>query len=100
MAEASGLNLAEAYEVIESSAAAAPMLRYRKPQYLDEADDPVSFALSLARKDIELALGLAATVNVAMPQAELNCRQLRAAEHDGFGQRDMASMVSYLRGLI
>ncbi len=97
LAEANGVEAALAYEVIENSAAAAPMIGYRKPQYLAEADNPVSFALSLARKDLELAVELATATDVALPQTELNLAQLRSAEADGFGERDMAAVLAFLR---
>ncbi len=97
LAEAAGIPPATAYRAIEESAAAAPMIRYRKPLYLDEGANPVSFALSLARKDIALAIDLAGELGVPMPQTKLNLDQLRAAERVGYGERDMASMVAYLR---
>ncbi len=59
---------------------------------------PVSFALSLARKDVDLALDLAGELGVAMPQTKLNLEQLRAAEEAGYGERDIASLVEYVRG--
>jgi len=99
LAEAAGIPPADAYRAIEGSAAAAPMLGYRKPNYLDEVATPVSFALSLARKDVALALDLAAELDVPMPQTQLNLDQLKAAEAAGFGERDMASIVNYLRGI-
>jgi 3-hydroxyisobutyrate dehydrogenase len=99
LAEAVGIAPADAYRAIEESAAAAPVIHYRKPLYLDEATNPVSFALSLARKDVALAVELAAEHGVAVPQTQLNLDQLKAAEHAGYGQRDMASLVDYTRGL-
>ncbi len=99
LAEAVGIDPHDAYRVIERSAAAAPMLTYRKAHYLDEAANPVSFALSLARKDVGLALELAASVGVGLPQAELNRSQLLHAESAGFGERDMASLLNYRRSL-
>ena len=98
LAGAAGIDPATAYEVIEQSAAAAPMLAYRKPQYLHEAQSPVSFALSLAGKDVALAVDLAGELGVPLPQALVNLQQLRAAEEVGFGARDMGSIISYLRG--
>lgn len=98
LAEAAGIPPAAAYGAIEGSAAAAPMIRYRKPIYLDEHANPVSFALSLARKDVELAVELADELGVPMPQTRLNLDQLRAAEEAGYGERDMASIVNYMRG--
>lgn len=99
LAESAGIDTAAAYGAMEKSAAAAPMLVYRKPQYLDEASSPVSFALSLARKDVALALDLAEELGIPMPQTRLNLSQLQAAELEGFGDRDMASILNYLRGL-
>lgn len=99
LAEAVGIEPADAYRAIEESAAAAPVIRYRKPLYLNEAANPVSFALSLARKDVALALELAAEFDVAMPQTQLNLDQLTAAERAGYGERDMASLLHYTRGL-
>lgn len=97
LSEAAGIRPAAAYRVIEGSAAAAPMIRYRKELYLDEAANPVSFALALARKDLSLAVALAIELGVSMPQTELNLDQLRAAEGAGYGARDMASMAEYVR---
>ncbi len=98
LAQAAGIDRTKAFEVLERSAAAAPMLSYRKPQYLRERESSVSFALSLARKDLGLALEVANNVGVRMPQAEVNLRQLRAAEDAGFGERDMAALVAYTGG--
>lgn len=98
LAEAAGIPVERAYRAIEESAAAAPMIRYRKQLYLDERAHPVSFALSLARKDVELAAALAAELGVPMPQTRLTLEQLSAAEAAGYGDRDMASMIDYLRG--
>jgi 3-hydroxyisobutyrate dehydrogenase-like beta-hydroxyacid dehydrogenase len=99
LAEAAGIPPADAYRAIEGSAAAAPMLGYRKPNYLAEAHTPVSFALSLARKDVALATDLAVELGIPMPQTQLNLKQLEAAEAAGFGERDMASIINYLRGI-
>jgi 3-hydroxyisobutyrate dehydrogenase len=99
LAEAVGIAPADAYRAIEQSAAAAPVIHYRKSLYLHEAASPVSFALSLARKDVALAVELAAEFGVAIPQTQLNLDQLTAAEHAGYGERDMASLVDYTRGL-
>ena len=63
----------------------------------DEAAAPVSFALSLARKDVTLAIDLAAELGVPLPQTQLNLDQLQSAEAAGFGERDMASIINYLR---
>lgn len=98
LAEAAGIEPATAYEALEKSAAAAPMLTYRKPQYLSEGSSPVTFSLSLARKDVAVALDLAHQLGVDMPQGRVNLAQLEAAEAAGWGEHDMAAVLSYLRG--
>jgi 3-hydroxyisobutyrate dehydrogenase-like beta-hydroxyacid dehydrogenase len=98
LAEASGIDVAVAFRTIENSAAAAPMLGYRKDIYLDEASTPVSFALSLARKDVELAMDMAAGVGLTLPQTEKTLGELQGAEAEGFGDRDMGAILNYLRG--
>lgn len=98
LAESAGIDVDSAFHAIENSAAAAPMLGYRKQNYLDEGGTPVSFALSLAKKDVGLAIELATNHGIALPQTALNLAELVDAERAGFGERDMAAIISYLRG--
>lgn len=93
---AAGIPKEHAYEVVENSAAAAPVLAYRKGLYLDETAHDVSFTVALARKDVGLALELASTCGVIMPQAELNHAVLKAAGSAGYDDRDMASILSFV----
>ena len=93
---AAGIPKKQAYEVVENSAAAAPVLAYRKGLYLDETAHDVSFTVALARKDVGLALELASTCGVVMPQAELNHAVLKAAGSAGYDDRDMASILSFV----
>lgn len=93
---AAGIPKEQAYEVVENSAAAAPVLAYRKGLYLDETAHDVSFTVALARKDVGLALELASTCGVIMPQAELNHAVLKAAGSAGYDDRDMASILSFV----
>lgn len=86
-----------AYEVIENSAAAAPVIHYRKGLYLDEASHDVAFTVALARKDVGLALDLARSLGVAMPQADLNRSVLLAAGEAGYDARDMASIYGFVK---
>lgn len=97
LAQAAGIELPLAYEALESSAACAPMLRYRKPLYLDEQAHQVTFTVGLAAKDVDLATRLAQTLDVQMPQAELNLGILNQASQNGYANRDMASVISYLK---
>lgn len=96
LAQAAGIELPLAYEALEASAACAPMLRYRKPLYLDERAHQVTFTVGLAAKDVDLATRLAQSLDVQMPQAELNLDILNQASQKGYVNRDMASVISYL----
>ena len=97
LGEAAGIAPETAFEVIENSAAAAPMLSYRKPLYLDEASHDVTFTVALARKDMEVTAALAETLGTVMPQGAVTLDTLRRAEEAGFGARDMAAMVNFMR---
>ena len=97
LAAAAGISPDLAYDVVEASAAAAPMLKYRRPLYLDEANHAVTFTVALARKDMEVAVALAEALGVAMPQGLENLGLLRAAENGGYAERDMAAMLDYMQ---
>ncbi|WP_428699100.1 NAD(P)-dependent oxidoreductase [Stappia sp.] len=97
LAGAAGIAPDMAFDVIEASAAAAPMLTYRRPLYLHEADHEVTFTVALARKDMETAVDLASRLGVPMPQGAVALRMLKQAEQAGHGARDMAAMLSWMR---
>ena len=99
LALSAGISAEEAFEVIESSAAAAPCVIYRKNHYLDETEQPVSFTVALAKKDMGLALELAKKNGVKMLQSEVTHRQLVSASDNGYADRDMAAMVQFNLGL-
>lgn len=99
LAAGAGIAPEVAYDVLERSAVAAPMLGYRKRQYLDAADAPVSFALRLARKDVALALQLAERVGTELPQTRANLAALDAAVAAGYGDSDMGEIARWLRDL-
>ncbi|MCF3975026.1 NAD(P)-dependent oxidoreductase [Paracoccus sp. EGI L200073] len=97
LAEAAGIDSGLAFDVIEASAACAPMLKYRRPLYLDEAAHDVTFTVALARKDMELAARLARDLGTAMPQGLTTLKKLREAEARGYADRDMASILPFMR---
>ena len=96
LARAAGIAPEDAFDVIEASAAAAPMLKYRRPLYLDEGAQEVSFTVALARKDMEIATALAERLCVAMPQGRVTLEKLKEAEASGFAARDMASILTFM----
>ena len=97
LAERSGIAREAAYEVFCNSAVAAPMVSYRKSQFLSPADSPVSFALALAEKDLHLITELADQLGTPMPQAELNLTVARAAVRSGLAEQDLTALAVYLR---
>jgi 3-hydroxyisobutyrate dehydrogenase len=97
LAEAAGIEPEAAFDVIEASAACAPMLKYRRPLYLDEAANEVTFTVALARKDMEVTADLACKLGTDMPQGLRTLAILRQAEADGYAARDMASILTFMR---
>ena len=97
LAEAAGIAPEAAFDVIENSAAAAPMLKYRRPLYLNEAAHDVTFTVALARKDMEITAALADRLGAAMPQGRVTLNKLIEAEAQGYGARDMASILDFTR---
>jgi 3-hydroxyisobutyrate dehydrogenase len=97
LAERAGIATGDAYAVIEESAACPPMLRYRKPLYLDEAAHAVTFTLALARKDMRAATELAAALGAPAPQARCNLAILERAAAAGYADRDMAALRAFIR---
>lgn len=97
LAQAVGIAPARAFDVIEASAACAPMLKYRRPLYLNEADNEVTFTVALARKDMEVTAALARRYGTAMPQGEATLQKLCDAEAAGYGARDMAAMLDFMK---
>ena len=97
LAEAAGVSPEVALDVLARSAAGAPLVSYRKPQYLDPDGAPVMFTLDLARKDIGLALDQARATGVAMPQLERTMETVEALIAQGEGQRDMGFVVEGAR---
>jgi len=97
LAEAAGIETRAAFDVITQSAAAAPMIGYRRPLYEDEAAHDVTFTIALARKDMAVTAALAHALGTAMPQGEVTLAALREAEAAGYGERDMAAMLAYMR---
>lgn len=97
LAEAAGIAPDAAFDVIEDSAAAAPMLKYRRPLYLDEAAHDVTFTVALARKDMEVTAALARSLGTEMPQGQVTLDVLRRAEAQGFAARDMAAILNFMR---
>lgn len=98
LAERAGVPREVAYEVFANSAIAAPVVKYRRAAFEAPLNTPVSFALDLAIKDLDLTLALAEAVGAPMPQAETNRSVLRDASAAGLGDADIGHVAVHLRG--
>jgi 3-hydroxyisobutyrate dehydrogenase-like beta-hydroxyacid dehydrogenase len=98
LAERAGVARPTAYEVLASSAVAAPFLHYKREAFEHPGRPPVAFSLELVAKDLELALDLAARAGAPMDQAATNRQVVRAAVAAGLGDRDLSELATYLRG--
>ncbi len=98
VAENAGIPPETAMDVVEASAAGAPMFAYRRPLYLDDRSHDVTFTVALAEKDMRLFADLARAHGAAVPQSELTCALLAEAAAAGLAEADMAAMVRYMRG--
>jgi 3-hydroxyisobutyrate dehydrogenase-like beta-hydroxyacid dehydrogenase len=98
LTSAGGISRSLAFDVIEASAAAAPMLSYRKPLYLHDGAGEVTFTVALARKDLAVTAAMAERLGVVLPQTAITLSQLEAAIAEGMGERDMAAMVPFMEG--
>ena len=96
LTRAAGIPREAAFDVIGASAAAAPMLAYSRPLYLDDASGPVTFTVELARKDMAVTRAFADRLGVALPQGAVTLALLEEAIAAGYGARDMAAMVPFM----
>ena len=97
LAERAGIARANAYEVIENSAAAAPVVHYRRPVFEHPGELPPSFTLDLTAKDLRLILELAAKVGAPMPQSERNLQVIEDAVAANRGGQDLGELAEFLR---
>jgi len=97
LAEKAGVDRELAYEVIASSAVAAPFVGYKRAAYEHPESASVAFALDLVAKDLDLAAALAVGVGAAVPQLETNRRIVGDAIEAGMGDADLSALAVHLR---
>jgi 3-hydroxyisobutyrate dehydrogenase-like beta-hydroxyacid dehydrogenase len=97
LAERAGIARETAYEVFANSAAAAPVVHYRRPVFERPGELPPSFTLDLAAKDLRLILELGAQVGAPMPQSERNLQVIEDAIAANRGARDLGELAEFLR---
>ena len=97
LAEKSGVEPATTLDILAKGAAGAPMLSYRREQYLHPDTAPISFTLDLARKDMVLALEQARETGAPTGQLERTLQLTEALIEQGLGSQDMGYVVEAAR---
>lgn len=97
IAEAGDLDLKVFYNVLRNSAAGAPYVNYKEDAFLHPDAAGVAAPISLIRKDLGLALGLAHRRELSLPGAEAAYELLEEAIAEGLGAEDMAQVLTALR---
>jgi 3-hydroxyisobutyrate dehydrogenase-like beta-hydroxyacid dehydrogenase len=97
LAERNGIAREQAYAVFLNSAISAPFVQYRQAAFERPDETPVTFRLTLAAKDLRLALEVAQASLTSMPQTEINLAVLTKAAEAGFGDHDESALAGYLR---
>jgi 3-hydroxyisobutyrate dehydrogenase-like beta-hydroxyacid dehydrogenase len=95
LAEGAGIDLATAYDVLESSAVGAPFVRYKRAAFLDD-HQPVAMSLDLVAKDLRLVADLAAEQGREVALTRVAQEVVDAAVTAGHGALDMAGLRAFL----
>src|SRR6266568_4214666 len=96
LGEAAGVSRAALLEVMGSSAAGAPFVKYKTEPLLRD-DFSATFTTALMEKDIDLVLDAAADVGVELPVAKQMKKLLREAIEAGYADDDFSALFLYLR---
>ncbi len=95
LAEKSGLDLAQAYEVISGSVVGSPFVKY-KVGPITSGNYAPAFSVKLMMKDVDLALAAAKDVGVAMPTTALTRQYFAGAAGAGLGDMDISVLTKVL----
>jgi 3-hydroxyisobutyrate dehydrogenase-like beta-hydroxyacid dehydrogenase len=96
LGEASGVSREALLEVMGSSAAGAPFVKYKTEPLLRD-DFSATFTTALMEKDIDLVLDAADDARVGLPLAREMKTHLRAAIEAGYGDDDFIALFLHLR---
>ncbi len=96
LGEAAGVSRAALLEVMGSSAAGAPFVKYKTEPLLRD-DFSATFTTALMEKDIDLVLDAARDAGVELPLAREMKTHLRAAIDAGYADDDFIALFLHLR---
>jgi 3-hydroxyisobutyrate dehydrogenase len=97
LAEKSGVAPDTTIDILAKGAAGAPMLTYRREQYLHPDQAPITFTVDLAHKDLTLALEQARRTGAPTGQLERTMELMEDLIERGFGSQDMGYVVEASR---
>ncbi|HEX3363266.1 MAG TPA: NAD(P)-dependent oxidoreductase [Solirubrobacterales bacterium] len=97
LAEAAGIERADAYEVIAAGALASPFVDYKKAAFLDPDGTPPAFALDLMRKDLKLALEQGEAAGLPLLGAGAAAEAVTVAAGLEGGDQDLVRVADALR---
>ena len=98
LGEAAGISRASLLEVMGSSAAGAPFVKYKTEPLLRD-DFSATFTTALAEKDVDLVLEVAAEADVELPLAKEMKALIRAAIEAGYADDDLMALFLHLRSV-
>ncbi|MGH3066488.1 MAG: NAD(P)-dependent oxidoreductase [Gaiellaceae bacterium] len=96
LGESAGVDRAKLLEVMGSSAAGAPFVKYKTEPLLRD-DYSATFTTALMEKDVDLILDVATEAGVKLPLATAMKQLVRAAVDDGYGDHDFLALYLKLR---
>ena len=96
LGEAAGVSRAALLDVMGSSAAGAPFVKYKTEPLLRD-DFSATFTTALMEKDIDLVLDAADDASVELPLAREMKAHLRAAVEAGYADADFIALFLHLR---
>jgi 3-hydroxyisobutyrate dehydrogenase-like beta-hydroxyacid dehydrogenase len=97
LAERAGVARETAYDVLQASAAGAPLVQYKRAGFLEPESTPTTFSLDLAAKDLRLITALGGRLGVPVAQALTNLELIEAAAASEGAERDFADVASHVR---
>lgn len=99
LAEASGLDIRLALDVMRGTIAGLGHMKVTYPNKVLKGDLEAGFPVDLAHKDLVLALNLAARVNAPVFMGAAALQSYSVTRADGRGRQDYTAVYSVLRGL-
>jgi 3-hydroxyisobutyrate dehydrogenase len=93
-----GLDVEQVVSALGGGAAQSWVLANRSGRMIDN-DYPLGFKVSLHRKDLEIALGLAGQLGAVLPVSALAAQLENGLIANGHGDEDMSALARAIRGL-